>query len=146
MKTLDVLTDESMQNVPKSGYTDKHLDLKKLQTLIEKLTAHYYKHYSANVMKAVVLGPQSLEELEKIARGSLNLIPNRDAKLLRYEDPKFKGPIAKYCQAVKFVPKNSWCFTSICYYIPSLLLKKHKPGKFFIHLLTSNEKFSFKWT
>lgn len=146
MRTLDLLTTKSIDNEPKSGYTENHLDMAKLKALLATLTAHYHKHYSANLMKAVVLGPQSLTDLEKIVNKTLTLIPNRDLPLLRYKEPTFRGPIANYRQAIKFVPKNNWCFTSICYYIPSILLKKHKPGKFFIHLLTSSEKHSFKWT
>jgi secreted Zn-dependent insulinase-like peptidase len=146
MRTLDLLTTKSINNEPKSGYTSAHLDTPKLKALLATLTTHHHTHYSANLMKAVILGPQSLTDLQQIASKTLTLIPNRSLPLLRYKEPLFRGPIAVYRQTIKFIPKNPWCFTSICYYIPSILFKKHKPGKFFIHLLTSNEKHSFKWT
>jgi protease-3 len=60
-----------------------------LQTLSDKPDSRlhdelisFHRHwYSANIMKGVLYGPQSLDELEALARRELTVIPDRQAKV-----------------------------------------------------------------
>lgn len=45
--------------------------------LRDRLIDFYQKHYDANTMRLVVMGPQSLDQLDQWVRGSFSAIPNR---------------------------------------------------------------------
>jgi protease III len=49
--------------------------------LHDELVRFHQTWYSANLMKGVLYGPQSLDELEALAKGELAVIPDRQAKL-----------------------------------------------------------------
>ena len=49
--------------------------------LHDELVRFHQTWYSANLMKGVLYGPQSLDELETLARGELAVIPDRQAKI-----------------------------------------------------------------
>jgi len=49
--------------------------------LHDELVRFHQTWYSANLMKGVLYGPQSLDELESLARGKLAVIPDRQAKI-----------------------------------------------------------------
>lgn len=55
--------------------------------LHEELRRFHRTWYSANVMKGVLYGPQSLDELEHVARRELTVIPDRQARVLPPEAP-----------------------------------------------------------
>lgn len=48
------------------------------QTLRQALLEFYAKHYSANTMKLAILGRESLDELEQLARAKFSAIANHD--------------------------------------------------------------------
>ncbi len=45
-----------------------------------ELLAFYKKHYSANIMRLVVIGPQSIDELETLVREKFAKVPSHNAK------------------------------------------------------------------
>ncbi len=54
----------------------------------DELIQFYNKHYSANVMRLVVLGSESLDELETLTRPLFSQVPNRD-----YERQTITAPL-----------------------------------------------------
>lgn len=58
---------------------------------VRKDLVHFYRtHYSANVMKLVVYGKQSLDDLETMVRARFSDIPNRHLTPSRFPMPLFK--------------------------------------------------------
>jgi len=55
----------------------------------DELLAFYEKHYSANVMRLVVLGSQSLNELEKLVVPMFTPVPNKSFEHSAIEAPMF---------------------------------------------------------
>ncbi|MEP6389158.1 MAG: insulinase family protein [Halioglobus sp.] len=55
----------------------------------DDLLSFYEKHYSANAMRLVVLGSESLNDLEKLVRPMFTVIPNRDYQPADIEAPLF---------------------------------------------------------
>ncbi|WP_028576280.1 pitrilysin [Desulfomicrobium escambiense] len=49
--------------------------------LHDELVRFHHTWYSANLMKGVLYGPQSLDELERLARSELGVIPDRGAQV-----------------------------------------------------------------
>ena len=45
--------------------------------------AFYQQHYSANLMRLVVVGRQPLDELESLVRDKFSEVPNRQLSVLR---------------------------------------------------------------
>ncbi len=72
MGTLDTLADR-----PDSAVRDD-------------LIQFYNKHYSANVMRLVVLGSQSLDELEALTRPLFSQVPNRSYQRQTIAAPLFE--------------------------------------------------------
>lgn len=69
---------------PGTHFTGGNLDTlsdKPGSKLHDELVKFHHTWYSANLMKAVLYGPQSLDELEGLARKEFSAIPNRHAKL-----------------------------------------------------------------
>lgn len=59
------------------------------EPLRQALLSFYQRYYSANIMRAVVSGPQSLQELEAIAAKRFSAVPNRNVVLKPIEGPLF---------------------------------------------------------
>jgi protease-3 len=55
--------------------------------LHDELVRFHHTWYSANLMKGVLYGPQSLDELERLARTELSVIPDRGARVHQPEVP-----------------------------------------------------------
>jgi len=55
--------------------------------LHEELVRFHHTWYSANIMKGVLYGPQSLDELERLARSELEAIPDRHAQVRTPQAP-----------------------------------------------------------
>ncbi|MEH6610883.1 MAG: insulinase family protein [Halioglobus sp.] len=55
----------------------------------DDLLTFYRKHYSANVMRLVVLGSESLDELEQMVAPMFAAIPNRNYQPVQFEQPIF---------------------------------------------------------
>ncbi|MFK7733184.1 MAG: insulinase family protein, partial [Pseudomonadales bacterium] len=55
----------------------------------DDLLSFYEKHYSANAMRLVVLGSESLNDLEKLVRPMFSVIPNREYQPADIEAPLF---------------------------------------------------------
>src|SRR5690606_34987824 len=58
-------------------------------TLRNALLAHYDRYYSANLMTAAVLGSQSLDELEALARQYFEPVENRRRQAPATTEPLF---------------------------------------------------------
>ena len=64
--------------------------------LREQLIQFYKGHYSSNLMKLVILGKESPDELEKMARQYFAAIPDRDIQPERFTDqPVLQQPIGR---------------------------------------------------
>lgn len=64
--------------------------------LREQLIEFYRNHYSANLMKLVILGKESLDDLEKMARTHFSTVPDRDIKPDRFTDiPVIERPLGR---------------------------------------------------
>ena len=59
-------------------------------SLRQALLAFYEKHYSANIMKLVILGKEDLDALENWAREKFSAIPNKNLKHSYVSQPFFK--------------------------------------------------------
>ncbi|MCX2983249.1 peptidase M16 [Halieaceae bacterium IMCC14734] len=55
----------------------------------ESLLAFYDRYYSANLMTLVVLGQESLDELEAIVRPMFGAVPNKERQVERIEQPLY---------------------------------------------------------
>lgn len=55
----------------------------------DDLLAFYAKHYSANQMTLVVLGPQNLEDLRTLVESNFSAVPNHDIKISEITEPMF---------------------------------------------------------
>ncbi|NQX89451.1 MAG: insulinase family protein, partial [Halioglobus sp.] len=87
---LDVLQEVMNPEHPFSQFT-----VGSLETLADRpdgavrddMMAFYDRHYSANVMRLVVLGAQSLDELERLVRPLFSQVPNRHYTREQIEEP-----------------------------------------------------------
>ena len=90
IRQLDVLKTITHPDHPFSKFS-----VGSLETLVDEpndslrdaLLEFYAKYYSANIMRLVVIGPQSLEELETLVEAKFAEIPNRDVQLSVAEVP-----------------------------------------------------------
>ncbi len=77
----------------KAGHPRQKFGTGSLETLknVDKQTliAYYKKHYSANLMKLVMMSPAPLDQLEKLAREKFSAVPNYDYKKLVYDSEIF---------------------------------------------------------
>jgi len=51
-----------------------------------EMAKYFDAYYSANIMKLVVLGPQSLDELQKAVESRFSVIPNKKVELPFWKD------------------------------------------------------------
>ncbi|EFA80402.1 hypothetical protein PPL_07236 [Heterostelium album PN500] len=70
--------------------------------LHSKMVEFYHKYYSANLMNLVIIGPQSLDELEKLATSYFSSIKNNNVKGLENYDAII-GHIYNYIELMKKV-------------------------------------------
>ncbi len=64
--------------------------------LQDQLIRFYERHYSANIMKLVILGKEPLDELEKMARLNFAQVPDRDIQADRFtERPVIRKPLGR---------------------------------------------------
>lgn len=81
---LDVLQEVMNPQHPYSQFTVGSLETladRSGSSVRDELLAFYQKHYSANVMRLVVLGKESLDELEIMAAPLFSQVPNRNYHL-----------------------------------------------------------------
>lgn len=84
----------------------------------DDLIEFYNRYYSANLMSLVVLGNQSLEELEHLVRTKFGAVPNRQSQALEISQPLFdknRLPLSIAIEPVKDVRR-----LSIQFPLPSL--------------------------
>jgi len=77
---LDVLQEVMNQDHPFSQFTVGSLDTladRPDSSIRDELIQFYNKHYSANIMRLVVMGSQSLDELEALTKPLFSQVPNR---------------------------------------------------------------------
>ncbi|KAL8419541.1 hypothetical protein RB594_002666 [Gaeumannomyces avenae] len=83
---------------PYCHFSTGNLDVLKIQpesrgiNVRDKFIEFYNKHYSANLMKLVVLGREPLDVLEKWVADLFSGIPNKDLPPARWEDEEPFGP------------------------------------------------------
>lgn len=103
-KSLDVLKALVNPQHPFAKFTVGNLDTLKTddeKSLRDALLAFYESHYSSNIMTLVVLGNESLTELEHLVRQKFTDIPNRDVVVEDIEQPLFSPqhqPLPLYVQ------------------------------------------------
>lgn len=92
-RDLDVLQEVFNQQHPYSQFSVGSLDTladRPESDIRDDLIQFYNKYYSANVMRLVVLGPQSLDELEALTRPLFSQVPNRFLKREIIAEPLFE--------------------------------------------------------
>jgi insulysin len=90
---LDVFQEVVNQAHPYSQFTVGSLDTladRPDSEVREELVQFYNKYYSANIMRLVVLGSQSLDELETLTRPLFNQVPNHSYERKVIEVPLFE--------------------------------------------------------
>ncbi len=100
----------------------------------EEMIAFYNKHYSANAMRLVVLGNESLDELEALVTPMFNAVPNRD-----YQPPQIEAPLFKDADLpllVQVEPQATSRSLSASFQIPDFRDDYHvKPANYLSNLL-----------
>ncbi|MBL4827554.1 MAG: insulinase family protein [Spongiibacteraceae bacterium] len=71
------------------GNLETLANVKGTPVLRDQLLAFYNTHYSANVMTLVVMGRESIEDLEVIVSEKFSAIPNTDKRIDAIEEPLF---------------------------------------------------------
>ncbi len=84
----------------------KDLPLKNKINVREAILEFYSTHYSANIMKLVVCGDNSLDDMENWTRKSFGPIPNKSKPIISYHDlkPPFGICIDKMPLLTKILP------------------------------------------
>lgn len=104
----------------------------------DEILRFYYKHYSANVMKLVVCGEDSLDDLEKWVTTSFSSIPNKQIPVPSYAS--FGAPVGSKAGMKPFlcrvIPIRDIHSLHLSWMIPSILGKHHqKPADYVASLL-----------
>lgn len=104
----------------------------------DQILAFYNKFYSANVMKLVVCGEDSLEDLEKWVRASFSSIANKQIPIPSYAS--FGAPVGAKAGTKPFlcriVPIRDIHSLHLSWMIPPILGKHHqKPADYVASLL-----------
>ncbi|TXS90164.1 peptidase M16 [Parahaliea aestuarii] len=89
---LDVLQEVMNPEHPFSQFAVGSLDSladRPGSSIREELLAFYHQHYSANAMRLVVMGKESLDELEALVKPMFSPVPNRDYQPAPIEAPLF---------------------------------------------------------
>ncbi|HEY6132288.1 MAG TPA: insulinase family protein, partial [Halioglobus sp.] len=92
-RELDVLQEIINKDHPFSQFSIGSLDTladRPDSAVRDELIQFYHKYYSANVMRLVVLGSQSLDELESLARPLFSQVPNRSFQRQTVAAPLFE--------------------------------------------------------
>lgn len=100
-RELDVLQEVMNQDHPFSQFSVGSLETladRPDSDIRDELIDFYNKHYSANVMRLVVLGSQSLDELEALTRPLFSQVPNRS-----FEHKTIEAPLIESDQLPMFV-------------------------------------------
>jgi len=108
---------------------EKGLDIREL------LLEFHEKYYSANVMKMVIYGEESLQDLEALATKYLSDIPNSDIDVPQFPGKPF-GP-EELCKILSIVPVRDG-IRSLELQFPMReidTLYRQKPGRYISHLL-----------
>jgi protease-3 len=118
-----------------------------LTTLIDKpgsvlqdeLTLFFKQYYSANTMKAVLISPRSIDDLEKIAAKYLTQIPNKDITM-----PVITTPVLTDKQLaieVQLKPTTDLKLLQVNFLVPSVKDEyMYQPGGYISRLLGSDHK------
>lgn len=116
---------ETLSLKPKEGEEDKHVTR-------ELMLKFYKEHYSANLMKLVVYGKESLDELEKMVMEKFKDVPNKDLEPKVFP-PKPLKETAKLLEVVpiKDLKRLSMVFPTTSHY--DLYLSK--PNSYISHLI-----------
>lgn len=97
---LDVLQAVMNPEHPFSQFTVGSLETladREGSSIRDEMMAFYDKHYSANVMRLVVLGEDSLDELESLVVPMFSAVPNRDIEPEPIDVPMFtEGSLPKF--------------------------------------------------
>lgn len=105
----------------------------------EELLKFYHRHYSANLMRLIVYGKESLDELQKVVSATFSLIEN-----LGKEAPSFSGQpcLPEHLQIiVKSVPVRLGHYLELVWPIPPQI-KNYKtcPSRYLGHLVGHEAK------
>ncbi len=99
---LDVLQEVMNPQHPYSQFSVGSLDTladRPGSSVRDELISFYEKHYSANAMRLVVLGAESLDELQALVTPVFNLIPNKSFQHNVIEAPLFEpGALPMFVQ------------------------------------------------
>ncbi len=100
----------------------------------DELTSFYRQHYSSNTMRLVVLGKQSVDELENMVRGHFSTVPDRNLSLSNIDQPLFNEDVLP--ARLSIVPEKELRQLSVLFPMPSLQeLWREKPMAYISNLV-----------
>ncbi|MBY3787222.1 insulinase family protein [Photobacterium carnosum] len=110
------------------------LDDRNGQSVRDDLLAFYHQHYSADVMGLVLLGPQSLDQLEQYTQDFFSKIPNATTKKVAIDMPFITE---NECQKfIQIEPIKELRKLTLSFVMPSVdAYYKIKPLSYIAHLL-----------
>lgn len=104
------------------------------QTLQEALQAYYQRNYSANIMKLVVVGRESLDELEAMVTRKFSAIKNKQLQLSAIEAPLFTPHFLP--KQIFIIPEKETRTLELNFPIPDTASAyRSKPTQYLGHLL-----------
>jgi len=103
----------------------------------DELIAFYEKHYSSNIMRLVLVGPQSLAELEDWAKEKFSNIVNRNAEPQHTDVNLYPKDLLP--AVLRIVPEKEFHQLVLHFPIPDLDQHRHKKPLYLIAHLLGNE-------
>jgi len=103
----------------------------------DELIAFYEKHYSANIMRLVLVGPQSLDELENWAQDKFSTIANRNANFQHTDIDLYPENLLPAVLGI--VPEKEFHQLVLHFPIPDIDRHRYKKPLYLIAHLLGNE-------
>ena len=132
-KKLQMIRSSAKKNHPYNRFSTGNLETLKVENIREELLAFYDKYYSANIMKLVVYGIESLEVLEKWVVEMFSDVKNKDVIIPELiEKPFDEENMGEFW---KVLPTRDNDYLEIVWIIDYLMPHyRANPGKYISHL------------
>ena len=132
-KKIQIIRSSAKPSHPYNRFSTGNLETLKVENIREELLAFYDKYYSANIMKLVVYGVETLEVLEKWALEMFSDVKNKDISLSVIKDLPFDEE--NMGQFWKILPSKDEDYLEIFWIIDHLFpYYRSNPGRYVSHL------------